>query len=970
MVTMFTGCGFIPGFGNFPPSAYIVVDPESIGVGETATLDGSDSSDQEDGSSLNYSWRITGFGEGSILNENGISDRKSSIAYFVADVPGTFVIQLTVTDSAGESDSASISIDVHAVDSHDTTLSALSLSTGVLSPTFAPGTLFYTAGVQNSVSSVTVLAVASHANAVVTGDGLKNLDVGENILTVTVTAEDGFTSMNYIIVVSRAGPSSYFVIYDGNGSDGGTVPADGAAYEEGAAVTVAAPGTMTRTGYAFTEWNEVFDGSSTGHAAGSTLTMGTANITLYAQWTTNPTFMVYYDGNGSDGGTVPTDTVAYDEGAAVTVAAPGTMTRTGHAFTGWNEVFDGSGTGHLVGSTFTIGSSHITLYAQWQEGLAPTDEALILNGDFAYGELYWELFTVLGANTFAVEGEAAVLDTPTAGDNFWDTQLTYAGPSFTMENGEFYEVLFKTWGIDRSAYICIQENNRDLNGDGSLFTKYKTEQFFAQEAVSENRYLFYMNNPDDDNPYFGFQTAGETGTLYLDDISLKKYGPIDPYVNMLPNGDFSYGTSLWSPEIDTNLINPATDIGSFSIQDELYVAIYYGGGQQNALRLVRGADEYLEFEQNTYYELSFDALADNRGWISVLAEENGTDYNGDGNNYSDYWHAQQIYLDSSIRTVRKIFLMQNVTGGGKLIFKLGGNDNIDFFMDNVVLKKITMGSIDPLVNMLRDGGVFDDGAVCWSTYVTEEIRDSVSIEDMNGEINISMGENVVNQWINLQYGKNCPLYFENGKAYKISFDAYGADNYIGGQLELEVEEDGKDYDGDGNTQTKYSTVDRFFPLTAVSQRFEFSFAMENPTGNGVINFEVYGIDNSAVIIDNVVVQEFTLPGTYDGNYSGSSVFTESTTGEQPGDPSGDWTMTVSGDNAVLTDATGTWYGNMEQLTGEFVFELTDVDDGFGNTYSWYTSGTIALDGAVNGYWRVDFSTGDYQAGTLSGTADL
>ncbi|MBN2352180.1 MAG: InlB B-repeat-containing protein [Spirochaetales bacterium] len=158
--------------------------------------------------------------------------------------------------------------------------------------------------------------------------------------------------------------STHTVTYDGNGSDGGTVPTDAAQYAEGATVTVADAGTMTLTDNVFDGWNTAADGSGTAYAAAATFAMGTADVTLYAQWIAN-THTVTYDGNGSDGGTVPTDAALYTAGATVTVAGAGTMTRTGYAFDGWNTAADGSGTAYAAAATFAMGTADVTLYAQW-----------------------------------------------------------------------------------------------------------------------------------------------------------------------------------------------------------------------------------------------------------------------------------------------------------------------------------------------------------------------------------------------------------------------------------------------------------------------------------------------------------------------------------------------------------------------------------------------------------------------------
>ncbi|MFD1909877.1 InlB B-repeat-containing protein [Paenibacillus rhizoplanae] len=105
---------------------------------------------------------------------------------------------------------------------------------------------------------------------------------------------------------------TYTVTYSGNGNTGGTVPTDSNSYAQNATVTVVGnTGSLVKTGNSFTGWNTAADGSGTSYAANATFDMGAANVTLYAQWTADPTYTVMYNGNGSTGGTVPTDSHSY-----------------------------------------------------------------------------------------------------------------------------------------------------------------------------------------------------------------------------------------------------------------------------------------------------------------------------------------------------------------------------------------------------------------------------------------------------------------------------------------------------------------------------------------------------------------------------------------------------------------------------------------------------------------------------------
>lgn len=88
--------------------------------------------------------------------------------------------------------------------STDATLSALSLSSGALSPKFASDTISYKAIVANSVASVTVAATAANSGATVSGTGAKSLAEGANTISVVVTAADAKTTKTYTITVTRA----------------------------------------------------------------------------------------------------------------------------------------------------------------------------------------------------------------------------------------------------------------------------------------------------------------------------------------------------------------------------------------------------------------------------------------------------------------------------------------------------------------------------------------------------------------------------------------------------------------------------------------------------------------------------------------------------------------------------------------------------------------------------------------------
>jgi gliding motility-associated-like protein len=101
--------------------------------------------------------------------------------------------------------------------SSDATLSNLVLSAGTLTPAFGSGTTSYTASVANGTTTITVTPTTNDPTSTVTVNGTAvtsgnastpiSLNVGTNTITVVVAAQDGTTTGNYTIVVSRAASS-------------------------------------------------------------------------------------------------------------------------------------------------------------------------------------------------------------------------------------------------------------------------------------------------------------------------------------------------------------------------------------------------------------------------------------------------------------------------------------------------------------------------------------------------------------------------------------------------------------------------------------------------------------------------------------------------------------------------------------------------------------------------------------------
>jgi gliding motility-associated-like protein len=121
--------------------------------------------------------------------------------------------------NVGGGSSAVISLSV--APSQNASLSALTLSSGLISPVFAATKTTYTASVPNSATSITITPTVTGPGATImvngtsvvsgTASGSIPLSVGNNIITTTITAQDGTTTQTYTVTVARAPSSNAFL---------------------------------------------------------------------------------------------------------------------------------------------------------------------------------------------------------------------------------------------------------------------------------------------------------------------------------------------------------------------------------------------------------------------------------------------------------------------------------------------------------------------------------------------------------------------------------------------------------------------------------------------------------------------------------------------------------------------------------------------------------------------------------------
>jgi uncharacterized repeat protein (TIGR02543 family) len=164
-------------------------------------------------------------------------------------------------------------------------------------------------------------------------------------------------------------PNVYTITYNLGGASGVTPPNRPATFLE--EVTLPNASGFTRPGYTFVGWDPD-PGVGAGMQSGEKFTMQSADTTFFAQWQANPNTLAYDAAGGSS--PPPAEQVLTDD--TTTIATEGSMSRTGHWFSGWSTTPSASiasrslatsSTGVTVapGETWVMGTDDDTLHAQW-----------------------------------------------------------------------------------------------------------------------------------------------------------------------------------------------------------------------------------------------------------------------------------------------------------------------------------------------------------------------------------------------------------------------------------------------------------------------------------------------------------------------------------------------------------------------------------------------------------------------------
>jgi len=251
--------------------------------------------------------------------------------------------------------------------------------------------------------------------------------------------------------------NTYTVTYNVNG---GTNGPSNESNNIGESVTISST-VPTRTGYTFSGWNTIANGSGTSYSAGTTYSES-ENIILYAVWTPNTYTISYNAGIGS--GTMESTTCSYDKNCTLRTNE---FIKDGYTFIGWSTSSDGTEVVYNNGQTIVYNqTSDMTLYALWEAGTYTIsyDSGLGAGGPTSQSKKYGETITLS-------------LDKPTRNNYYlvsWNTSSDGSGTNY--QPGDSYNkdesvTLYAIWALKTSA-VCptITDYNGSYDGNAHSIT--------------------------------------------------------------------------------------------------------------------------------------------------------------------------------------------------------------------------------------------------------------------------------------------------------------------------------------------------------------------------------------------------------------------------------------------------------------------------------------------------------------------
>ncbi|GMO64111.1 MAG: hypothetical protein Ta2A_11640 [Treponemataceae bacterium] len=275
-------------------------------------------------------------------------------------------------------------------------------------------------------------------------------------------------------------------------------------------------------------------------------------------------YTLTYYGNGSDGGTVPTDTSKYIVGTQATALDNiGNLTNGSKEFFSWNTKPDGTGTWYPAGARITM-SSHVKLYASWQDPLV-AGERNFWAMKVTDNTWYTVKAKIIGESAHSIV-YADVTQTGITESNGAEIAAKYESAIYTQITGAFGDI----YDVDKNGKVIflLLDIIDGYTGSGGYVAGYfQGYQMYSKAAApySNAADMLYMDtnpgfNPVNANAMQSFYSTMAHELQHLIEFSqtvIKGKSEKDVWINegLSTGAEYIYGNGTGSPAQQTSRIN-------------------------------------------------------------------------------------------------------------------------------------------------------------------------------------------------------------------------------------------------------------------------------------------------------------------------------------------------------------------------------------------------------------------------------
>jgi hypothetical protein len=407
--------------------------------------------------------------------------------------------------------------------------------------------------------------------------------------------------------------------------------------------------------------------------------------------------------------------------------------------------------------------------------------------------------------------------------------------NLALTKGSVYKVSLKASSTSSTDTIRVglRENGIDVNGDGNVNSDWDTVRNIAINA-SLQTYTCYLIMPtacDGPGAAFSIFIGATAGTITIDDVSLTKAGTIiATNGELLSNGGFDYGSSLWNVYTESGAsVSPSFSNGNFFLS---------GGTRNSDFWNVQLASNKIALSQNAIYTFSFKAKSTSDSDVIVAGV-------GDQRRF--------IHLSQALNT----YTLEIIPGKDYLTSKTAvditlGYTSGDITIDDISLIKTANTYSPPSSPEMVYNGDFTHGNNFFDCWI-EKGNGATNTGSYNGGAFTITGANRGSAvWdVQLKGTLHSPGLATTPTKYLVSFQA--SSTVATDAIEISLHENGVDIDGDGATNTGLGWSS--FTLGTSAAAYTYELTIPSPVANleGGIDFAV-GATTGTVSVDNISVQ--------------------------------------------------------------------------------------------------------------------